>query len=497
MNIKKLFLNDYAFPIYLAAWLVLNFYYSNITAITAWPELLIIFTVLAMILIIGLKIISIVFKIQISQAVSILFVSTVFAFSYTYFGDHWAQFVLHVFGIIIHKGWYAFCIAFIVLLVIAWKTSKYTYKVFKLVICINLLFVCFNIAKFHTLHTNNRSVNTAFSDMEKYIFKKKPDIYFFLLDAYTRSDLLKQITGFSNDHFITSLEKRNFIVIQNAFSNYNWTVGSLESMFNMQLLNGVLAKRDYQQQRESRRGNHLVRKVLKNNKYTIIKVESRWYELGCEGYEDICIKLDLSVGIYTAFLNNSVLRPIIDRTNGQFFGLKQLKEAIFIPNAPKFVFAQFGDVHDAIYDSHGNFERIRGDNLTTPEEIKDYVNSVKKLNSTLLETIDIIKQSNPNSIIILQADHGSGNMMDLPQGIRNHACMQGSHGFNIFSAIFLPNGINKQKTINHFKYNHSPVNLFRVIFANLSDVPTKLEPNISFCGDVIIDRKKFKTVIPN
>jgi hypothetical protein len=63
-----------------------------------------------------------------------------------------------------------------------------------------------------------------------------PDVYFFLLDMYARSDLLKQAYGYDNSQFITELEKRGFFVGKCSQSNYVRTELSLGSSLNMQYL---------------------------------------------------------------------------------------------------------------------------------------------------------------------------------------------------------------------------------------------------------------------
>ncbi len=66
-----------------------------------------------------------------------------------------------------------------------------------------------------------------------------PDVYFFLLDSYGRSDLLKSAYGFDNSEFINELEQRGFFVAECSQSNYVRTEISLGSSLNMQYLQGL------------------------------------------------------------------------------------------------------------------------------------------------------------------------------------------------------------------------------------------------------------------
>src|SRR6185369_10533977 len=63
-----------------------------------------------------------------------------------------------------------------------------------------------------------------------------PDVYFFLLDSYGRSDLLKTAYGFDNSSFDDALKERNFFVASCSQSNYVRTEISLGSSLNMQYL---------------------------------------------------------------------------------------------------------------------------------------------------------------------------------------------------------------------------------------------------------------------
>ena len=61
----------------------------------------------------------------------------------------------------------------------------------------------------------------------------KPDIYFIILDAYSREDLLKTAFGFDNQPFVDQLSALGFDVIPCSRSNYNATALSLSSMLNL------------------------------------------------------------------------------------------------------------------------------------------------------------------------------------------------------------------------------------------------------------------------
>jgi hypothetical protein len=66
-----------------------------------------------------------------------------------------------------------------------------------------------------------------------------PDIYYFVLDSYARSDLLKNEFQYDNSAFISGLEKMGFYVAECSQSNYPRTDVSLGSLLNMEYLQNL------------------------------------------------------------------------------------------------------------------------------------------------------------------------------------------------------------------------------------------------------------------
>ena len=71
---------------------------------------------------------------------------------------------------------------------------------------------------------------------------KKPNIYLIIADEYAGHKELHDIFSFDNSAFESELEKRNFHVVRNAMSNYNYTPYSMASIFDMNYLKGITNK---------------------------------------------------------------------------------------------------------------------------------------------------------------------------------------------------------------------------------------------------------------
>lgn len=68
------------------------------------------------------------------------------------------------------------------------------------------------------------------SDLKVPNGKAPPDIYYIILDTYTRADTLSSYFSYNNDGFLTDLENKGFYVARRSQSNYSYTALSLASM---------------------------------------------------------------------------------------------------------------------------------------------------------------------------------------------------------------------------------------------------------------------------
>ena len=62
---------------------------------------------------------------------------------------------------------------------------------------------------------------------------KLPDIYYIILDAYTRADVMQSHDNFDNSAFLDALASRGFYVPPGAIANYRTTGLALPSSFNL------------------------------------------------------------------------------------------------------------------------------------------------------------------------------------------------------------------------------------------------------------------------
>ena len=314
-----------------------------------------------------------------------------------------------------------------------------------------------------------------------------PDIYYFMLDMYTRQDLLKSAYHYDNSGFIQELESRGFYVAQCSQSNYTRTEISVTSSLNLSYLQELDPK--FSDAKSISRlhlwdalKHNVVRYQLENLGYKTISFANgfAWSELDDV---DVFYTPPFSSGITefeTLFMETTLARTVhdfgwldLDQIDGQNFrdrdmtvfnsmksiarmrGQKFVYVHLILPHPP-FVFGPDGEHTDP-----ADFWNER--KLYPPDKFAlGYTNQVTFLNGKLLEMIDTIRsESKTPPIIVLQGDHGPW-IQPNPQH------------FFILNAYSLPDhndGLYPQIT---------PVNTFRYIFNTYFGGKYDMLPDVTY-----------------
>ncbi len=315
-------------------------------------------------------------------------------------------------------------------------------------------------------------------------FKKHNNVYFLLMDAYARSDTLKEVTGFDNAPFLQALSQKGFYVARDSFSNYHFTLASLSSTFSMNYHKLPTNENELINQRDKfnmpLQGNNAVMNIFRSNGYKYILAPSgRWSEIDCNGTEDLCLAPHANTEFIVKVISMTPLIKWIGKIKFPYLELDDVKKAAgSFPNQPTFTFAHFAQVHDTVYNEDCSW-RMSGDPVICSSATKNnYKNSVNCVNQKLLKFIDYLKIHDPSAIVIIMADHGPTvvdeaenpaacmywlkNFWDLE--IKSHRDFRNT--FGILMAIKLPS---LSEGSDYIYDSISPVNLFRAIIAYLKD----------------------------
>ena len=304
---------------------------------------------------------------------------------------------------------------------------------------------------------NLSNIPVQISDVEN-----KPNIYFIILDEYAGSIQLKNDFNFDNSNFSIELEKRDFFVGNESFSNYPNTSLSVPSIMNMIYLDFIPDKlgKDSKNIRvvEKMINENNVMKILQANDYKITTLDGVVGRIPNTYLADItlCSSIfDINPDIRKNFalvyvpivgLQELVFSEVIrSKLECSFSALIDFNED---PKNPDFVVAHLRFPHSPyIYDSFGNSISIndRGDKNA-------YLEQLKFANKKTLEIIDSIQERSSENIIIVISDHGYRPYINW----ENPTIDDYIRGFNILAAYYLP-GEEKHEKI-------APVNIFRTIF---------------------------------
>jgi hypothetical protein len=335
----------------------------------------------------------------------------------------------------------------------------------------------------------------------------KPDIYYIILDSYTRADRLKANFNFDNSAFLDELSSLGFYVAACSRSNYRSTQASLAASLNLDYLPEAITRasegKDPEEVDELIQQN-LVKSRLRALGYQIVAFETgyRWSEWRdadlflspsrfasesptVEPFEALLINTTALrvVADFSASLNRALGRQVLPdfdagphqaHVQRQLFMLDQLARIPALPG-PKFVFAHLLTTHSPlVFTAQGEISKTPcefSQELRTEEERqclqRNYTGSVSFTNQRLLEILHaILEQSSIPPVIILQGDHG----------------VQHVAPYDILNAYYLPQGARQR-----LYPSISPVNSFRVVFDEIFGAGTPLLPDLSYSKRNYVD----------
>lgn len=294
------------------------------------------------------------------------------------------------------------------------------------------------------------------------VWEDAPDIYYIILDAHGRADILKEHTGYDSSAFLNSLKEMGFYVAECSQANYSLTLLSLASSLNyshLEELTNDAGGVDFQ----SAIANSEIRRFLERRGYqtaafatgfrmTEIKNVDYYFEPGSPKGGEFEAQL-LDTTLWSAFVDIG-LAPAFDASAENYrdrtmLALDTLKKLPDLAGS-QFVFAHIVSPHPPyIFDAQGNFHDVEfglhDEKNISPEEMAPlYREQAEFIDNQILEVARVIlEKSKVPPIIIIQGDHGP---LVKDRFIRAP----------ILNAYYLPNGP------DGLYPSISPVNSFRV-----------------------------------
>ncbi len=245
---------------------------------------------------------------------------------------------------------------------------------------------------------NNHSIP---SDVSSYIFKKKPNIYFILLDSYTSVEGLK-LLGLDTSDFISNLQKRDFKVNRSFYANYDSTMESMPSYFNMNIYNNGIKIHEipWLIKQQMIAGQAPVYEVFKKNGYKINIMHEDNYLTAEYCFADYCYPLQKPINKFLKIFDIVVLNDNLEIISGNLYKTLK-KQHVLLSGGPHFTYLHFHSPGHALTTDFSANVSCRED-----QEKYEYSSRIDKANSMTIELIDKINEKDHDSIIIIASDHG-------------------------------------------------------------------------------------------
>lgn len=362
-------------------------------------------------------------------------------------------------------------IGFIVFFILVKRTKR---SFTKLNIYLNIMLLLIVVIDFSLL-VSKISRKTTKTELSKELTKcdscKKPDIYFILADEYAGYHELKDIFHYDNSNFENELGKRGFHIIDESFSNYNYTPFSLASILNMEYLHledtiskGKNLTYSYQQIKNSKVIQFFLVNDYKFYNYSVFDFEGQPAQVQ-KNFLPVKTKLitsqtflsrlqrDIWFNVITKLKSERTLKNLIYGYRDNNDRIYQLTWDIATKKStrPKFIYTHLTMPHfPYFYDKNGKelpFERLLDGTQVNKE---DYIGYLQYANKTILKLVDHIQRSSPiPPIIVLMGDHGFRHFTET---------VERKYYFMNFASVYFPD-----KNYSSLADSISSVNLFREI----------------------------------
>ena len=354
-------------------------------------------------------------------------------------------------------------------------------------------------------------LTSSSSDLEK------PDIYYIILDAYTRQDTLQAMFDYDNREFIQELTDLGFYVAECSQSNYPLTFWSLLTAMSMEYEQSTwnLAETSDDFKAASLLTHSNLRNFLEGQGYNIVAFESGafWsrfkdadiyltYEEASETWLGDWSAVNLISDFESLLLETTLLSVFEDieinidgvdvkidpyrrKRTAILYTLKQLKHVYKFPG-PKFVFAHIMSPHQPlIFGPNGEDLYPKDKPKDAQEYAQGYTDQVTFLNSRIIPVLEsIIQGSKTPPVIILQGDHGPSESFGGTREFRA----------TILNAYYLPADGDK-----HLYSDISPINTFRIVLNHYFNTDLELLEDVhyySYYSKGYVDVENY-TIIPN
>ncbi len=323
--------------------------------------------------------------------------------------------------------------------------------------------------------------------------EEPPDVYYIIVDAYARADILEEVFHYDNTPFIEYLTNAGFYIADGSRSNYAQSSLSITSSLNFDYIQNLINEVDTESTNRAQLWNLLQHSQTHRN-FEDLGYKSVAFSTGLRGTEILDADIYFNAGSADELVRlgaaNSFEGMLIRTSAGLILTDTSVALPRFFPDlkypyrlhqskilnifehleelpdleGPKFVFAHIISPHPPFVFGRNGQLLIPDQTFTLgftfasdePESAEKYLEGYREqliyINSRLQEVIDaILTKSKTPPIIILQSDHGPDGKSSTVSYVQQR--------MTILNAYYLPDA---GATLLYPTI--TPVNSFRVVF---------------------------------
>jgi sulfatase-like protein len=422
-------------------------------------------------------------------------VASLFILLFFLFGDV-ADWIVKTFGLgPVRANFFILALVAVIMIVWFWVVRSRIRNTGTLNLYFNLLSVLFLISSViqmrNYLIQNGVSLKPAERPIQVAVVQStnpRPDIYYIILDAYGRNDVLQTIYDFDDSGFLNALRAKGFYIADGASSNYIQTMLSLSSSLNMNYIQSLKADgTDIENRGDliSILENSKVRNVLAQNGYKTVSFRNEYkatfpnadiyYDDSETGlmypvtaFESILIDHTLArvLTVLPAFHKALIEMPYDTHRHYILSSFSMLQETPTL-DGDYFIYAHIIAPHPPfVFDEKGvplphnePFKLADANHFIKDHSRKAYITGYRQqmqyINTLVLETVDeILAKSKTPPVIIIQGDHGPGAYLHWGSLEKT---LPGER-FSILNAYYFPD-----QDYSRLYPSISPINSFRVL----------------------------------
>jgi len=311
--------------------------------------------------------------------------------------------------------------------------------------------------------------------------RNHPTIFLIVLDKYQGTSTLRSYYGYDNSSFERALRERGFLLPARPRANYTYTRQAMSALLNWEYLDSLVAQVGVDEPSPAplfqRIENNRTFAFLKGLGYEIVFFPNSYEPFRQNRFADLQLPDPKTIKpeLETAWLETTIIVPIAR-------ALCSMMACVYMPGVweppavtdwkfaqlgslaasphPRFVLAHLLVPHEPyVYQAdcgHAPPSLIWRDSAATHSA---YLDQITCVNAKVLAAVDAILRNAPSPpVILIQADHGNGNIQDNME-LKDADARMVAARVDVFAAYHVPNA---PDTL--FYDGISPVNLLPRVF---------------------------------